>query len=1284
MGYGRERYNSKARGSVPGGGKKKKSSKQREQEQEQGQEQVQVHGGEGTVKAARGEVGDSNAEVIIPKSFGEREEERERERMRKEMLENVEGKMSSKKRKRLDNYIDKKLMKEERVAILQKLAQTQAQANSLTLQPTSSLGSRSGLTNAQKIAKLEDKETRLLFEGVPEGRGVNSKAAKRRRVVGTGSAWVGGESSGSEEEAEEEGEDAQEEEEVKDDELMKDGGEAENEKAIKVQRQMQKDAPVVEKDAVVVVEEEAYPEWTGFSNEADVNMAGEEEEDSQATISDDREGAEDKEDGESAEDEDSDDDSDDFDSEEEHEDEPDSASEDSDHPKRKRRKVTGFKEWAMQQLLASKNIEPRKTPPPEEPVSVPIDSPQTAKSKSKQKVHDPISGPLGEVLNLPTTAFAEHIRAQKTRPEDSSASASTSKDIPKSTPLKRHVIVNRTEEIQEARLQLPVVAEEQPIMEAVLLNPVVVICGETGSGKTTQIPQFLYEAGFGSPGSENPGMIGITQPRRVAAMSMASRVATELNLSPAEVSYQIRYDATVSPTTMIKFMTDGVLLRELATDFLLNRYSVVIVDEAHERSMNTDILIGVLSRVVRLREQMWRDGKDGIKPLRLIIMSATLRVTDFTANTALFKTPPPVITIAARQHPVTIHFSRRTVADYVNEAIKKTTKIHTRLPPGGILVFLTGQNEITGVCRKLETMYGREAIKAKKGRREHLNAAAKKRMEAVEKKAGAVAASEPASAVPSQVAIEAEDFDLGADADTDLAFDVDGDITADQLNPEALDSDDEAIGDDDMKIEDDSDMPMHIVPLYSLLPSEKQMKVFQTPPTDARLVVIATNVAETSLTIPGIRYVVDCGRAKERKYDVKNGIQSFQVSWISKASAAQRAGRAGRTGPGHCYRLYSSPLFENYFEQFAEPEILRVPIEGIVLQMKSMNIDVVVNFPFPTPPDRERLQNAEAILKHLGALESAAGSSHITNLGKTMALFPLSPRFSKMLVSGKQHGCLPYVIAIVSALSVGDPFLREEGMGPTDDKDKKKGEDDEDMPGALSHIRSEEVRQREAAKTRQRAFNNSQQMHASLGNSTSDIFRLLSVIGAYEFAGGGLDFCSQHFVRAKAMEEIHKLRSQITNIVNVNFPDMNIEFNPQTSPPSDLQLRVLRQLITAGFVDQVAVRKDLVDKSTSNPEKRGSSRNVPYRAIGVAEDVFVHPSSVLYHHNPPEYVVFHEIVKTSRPWIRTLTIINPAWLPTLAPTLCTMSKPMKLSVDVSVVIPKYGPQNWELPPIKQS
>ena len=270
-----------------------------------------------------------------------------------------------------------------------------------------------------------------------------------------------------------------------------------------------------------------------------------------------------------------------------------------------------------------------------------------------------------------------------------------------------------------------------------------------------------------------------------------------------------------------------------------------------------------------------------------------------------------------------------------------------------------------------------------------------------------------------------------------------------------------------------------------------------------------------------------------------NGIQSFQVSWIAKASAAQRAGRAGRTGPGHCYRLYSSALFEHHFERFSIPEIQRMPIEGVVLQMKSMHIDTVVNFPFPTPPDHYALQKSEKTLTYLGALAPTLGSSsivakkegQITDLGRAMALFPLSPRFSRMLVSGQQHGCLPYVICIVSALSVGDPFIYEDAIGRGDDMDIDSSGPD--------FIKRQVVKAKEERQQLRKAFFQSQhvspflltcffrlncccsKVHSSLGKYTSDLFKVLSVVGGYEYAGGSQKFCAEHFVRPKVGWYLH-------------------------------------------------------------------------------------------------------------------------------------------------------------------
>lgn len=292
-------------------------------------------------------------------------------------------------------------------------------------------------------------------------------------------------------------------------------------------------------------------------------------------------------------------------------------------------------------------------------------------------------------------------------------------------------------------------------------------------------------------------------------------------------------------------------------------------------------------------------------------MSATMRVTDFTANNRLFPEPPPVINVDARQFPVTVHFSKKTaLLDYVDEAFKKVSKIHQKLPPGGILVFLTGQDEIRMLGNKLCERFptnSKDSSRTDKNWNPRVKCSAK------------------------NMDVEIEDVDIEQDLNNQEAKKMDDPAES------SAESDFEEDQDDDFSNKATNN-PLHILPLFSLLPVAEQLQVFQPPPEGSRLCVVATNIAETSLTIPGIKYVVDCGRVKERVYNKKTGVESFQVGWISKASAAQRTGRAGRTGPGHCYRLYSSTVFERDFQQFSEPEILKYPIEGITQRCQSLTL----------------------------------------------------------------------------------------------------------------------------------------------------------------------------------------------------------------------------------------------------------------------------------------------------------------------------------------------------------
>ncbi|MBZ3878785.1 putative ATP-dependent RNA helicase DHX37 [Sciurus carolinensis] len=781
------------------------------------------------------------------------------------------------------------------------------------------------------------------------------------------------------------------------------------------------------------------------------------------------------------------------------------------------------------------------------------------------------------------------------------------------------VPVNRLPEMQEERLKLPILSEEQVIMEAVAEHPIVIVCGETGSGKTTQVPQFLYEAGYSSSDS----IIGVTEPRRVAAVAMSQRVAQEMNLSQRVVSYQIRYEGNVTEETRIKFMTDGVLLKEIQKDFLLSRYKVVVLDEAHERSVYTDVLLGLLSRIVALRAKRHL-------PLKLIIMSATLRVEDFTQNQRLFPKPPPIIKVESRQFPVTVHFNKRTpLEDYAGECFRKVCKIHRMLPAGGILVFLTGQAEVHALCRRLRRAFPAPRARApEKDQEDSVEEMRKfKRSRARAKRARTATLPQinldNYSVLPvgegdedREAEMDEEEVALGSDLDLDL-----GD------------------GGPDGGEQPDASLPLHVLPLYSLLPPERQAQVFRPPPEGTRLCVVATNVAETSLTIPGIKYVVDCGKVKRRFYDRVTGVSSFRVTWVSQASADQRAGRAGRTEPGHCYRLYSSAVFSD-FEQFPPPEITRRPVEDVVLQMKALNVEKVINFPFPTPPSTEALLAAEELLIALGALQAPRQarrmkqlevsrlSCPITVLGRTLATFPVAPRYAKMLALSRQHGCLPYAIAIVAAMTVRELF------------------EELDRPAA-----SEE----ELASLKGRRARVAQVKRAWAGQGASlklgDLMVLLGAVGACEYAGCSPQFCEANGLRYKAMLEVRRLRGQLTTAVNAVCPEAGLFLDPKMQPPTESQVTALRQLVMAGLGDHVARRvqsEDLLDEKWRNA----------YRTPLLDDPVFVHPSSVLFR-ELPEFVVYQEIVETTKMYMKGVSAVEVQWIPALLPSYCQFDPPLE-------------------------
>ncbi|KAB2581227.1 putative ATP-dependent RNA helicase DHR1 [Lasiodiplodia theobromae] len=1111
--------------------------------------------------------GDVNADVILPAGKAEREEKRKM--MRDELrAQQPQSKISKKKQKRMDKYIDTKLKREENLELMKKLATLKTD--------TSLLQSAKQLSHTRKSRQeilaravqekeagidVEKNETILKDVSRPEkkdlGYHTDSDEEEDEQVETTGKKARNGTGAAPE----------SKEEEVKDEkpaapavafgsglkrplELDEDG------------RPVIKKRKRAAKPALKFTAPQPEPEWEGFSSEGE--GSADDDDGSSASgwsaVSDEEEGSE--EDGSeegSDEEEDEDESSDEEDSDE--------SMEESDGAKKqeKKERSSAFKAWAT----AERNKTVGYTP------STNIEAlPQLAAKPANFQPRAPEEDPLPPELATKTATDAWR-KAYS-------------------------VTVERPEDVQDARLKLPVVAEEQKIMEAIHNNDVVVVWGATGSGKTTQVPQFLFEAGYGDPKGPTPGLIGVTQPRRVAAVSMANRVGVELGNSGKRVGYQIRFDASTGDDTAIKFMTDGILLREIAQDISLPGYSAIVIDEAHERSVNTDILIGMMSRIVDLRRNLMKEDPKA-KPLKLIIMSATLRISDFTENTRLFRYgSPPLLKAEGRQYPVTVHFARRTRMDYVEEAFQKIKRGHRKLPPGGMLVFMTGQNEITTLAKRLK--------------------------QAFPSTQGADVKQPPVRISAADAPLEAEDLEIGDDKNPD-DYD-DGSDAESEIH--GLDDDDDKEFDIAEEGEETPTLKVHVLPLYSQLPTKQQMRVFETPPDGSRLIVLATNVAETSLTIPGIRYVFDCGRSKEKKYDQTTGVQSFEIGWISKASAEQRAGRAGRTGPGHCYRFYSSAVYERDFQQYAEPEILRTPIEGLVLQLKSMGIHKVVNYPFPTAPDRQQLAKAEKLLQYLGAID---GDGKITPQGRQLSVYPLTPRFSRMLVIGQNHGLAAYIIALVSALAVPDVFIPENMLNLGSEPD------DED------HIRSHADNVEQDAKDKRRRSYNA--AHASLSSldRTSDAAKLLAALCAFaaERKRAPEDFASDMFLRLKALQEATQLRQQLTNIVRKENPRCGItSYEPVLAPPNKDQVAKLNYIVAAGFVDQVAQRADLCPNATDLPARKPKrATDVPYVTLFPSHDrysgeenpfVYIHASSVLAHQSVkalPQYIVYSHLQRAA-------------------------------------------------------
>ncbi|KAF4673305.1 hypothetical protein FOL47_010746 [Perkinsus chesapeaki] len=745
--------------------------------------------------------------------------------------------------------------------------------------------------------------------------------------------------------------------------------------------------------------------------------------------------------------------------------------------------------------------------------------------------------------------------------------------------------VHRSVEIEKQRANLPAVMMETEIVDCVMNadEGVSIVCGDTGCGKSTQVPQFIYETGVSKYYGK---LIGMTQPRRVAATSVAKRISEELGPDQdGVVGYQVRYDKSMSPDKMqLKVMTDGILMREIQSDFLLTKYCVIIIDEAHERSINCDILLGMISRAITMRAER------SMPPLRLVIMSATLRLTDFTQNAELFPKPPPVVQIDARTHPVTVHFERRTEQDYIKAAVRKVRLIHAKLPRGSILVFVTGKSEIYEMCEAL----GAKPQKKKESHSQYIDS-------------------------------DQEDEESDDDESDDKNMpDATPESDASSSPPPQNTRDEKSIGPAAFKLSESEQVEQIIlekgckkassssaaahkggsadfigsafgsgrlvpIPLYAQMSTTRQAEAFRKPRDDERFVIIATNVAETALTLPNIRYVVDTGREKKRVYR-NDGVSMFKVGFCASSSADQRAGRAGRVGPGHCYRLYSGAVYGDTMPDFPLPEIASgQPLDDTVLMMAKMGIPRFRHFPWPTPPPAAAVIHAVTSLSQLGAVHRIGISNDevaITQTGEAISNFPVAPRHGCMLIhaahlrdvnSPEWRDVLIMVVCVVAALTVGDIFVPPPQEKVDADKVK--------LPG--------------------------------WSKCHSDIEALLWSLGGYMWTKPADQdvFCVRHRLRSKALSEAASLSRQLLAQMDhfLGLTDAEKIFKCRPRPPTPQQLALVHESVTRGLIDHVACKSTLDTRS--------------YLAPGHMV-IYIHRESLYYRRRPSEFA-YTEIIKAS-------------------------------------------------------
>lgn len=654
------------------------------------------------------------------------------------------------------------------------------------------------------------------------------------------------------------------------------------------------------------------------------------------------------------------------------------------------------------------------------------------------------------------------------------------------TETQKHARLDKKRKLTSVRQSLPIYASRERLIKELTEHETLIIVGETGSGKTTQLPQYVYESGLA-----NGLAVGCTQPRRVAAVSVAKRVSEEKGTVLGDlVGYAIRFEDKSSAATKIKFLTDGMMLREAMTDSHLSRYGVVMIDEAHERTLQTDFLLGTLKKT-----QEKRQGTK--KPLKLVVMSATLEADSFSS----FFGGAPIVYSRGRKFPVETFYCEEPEDDYLDAALCAVCQINEVEPEGDVLVFLTGQEEIESLGRLL------------KARAKHVD-----------------------NGVPS----------------------------------------------------------LNVVLLFAALPSEEQMKVFEPTPVGTRKIVLATNIAETSLTINGIKYVVDTGLTKQRVYHPRSGVDELVVAPIAVSQATQRAGRAGREGPGKCFRLYCENVVQS-LEPHVTPELLRTNLGGVVLQLKAMGVDDILTFPFIDPPPRESLIRSLELLYALGALGDD-GSLNV--VGRKMSRFPLEPMAAKAILAGADEGCAEDVIAVVSMLTTDNVFRQHS-------------------------------REKKASSGGSREKNAGREQYAQKGGDHATLLHVFRAFGKCSVKRRK-EFCATNSVNLRAMQKARDIFNQLVRACETEGVRLSSK-GDETDP-------VTRSLVAGYFLN------------TARRQVDGS-----FKTVATGQRLQIHPSSVLFQ-QPPEMIVFNELVKTSKLYARDVSAILPEWLAEMSPRTYSKKK----------------------------